>query len=596
MNFKKILFAAAAAVLIVPSYGQGFETLVHSPGIDHNHYSIENMPDGGYAVAGTLFDGSGNQDIHIFVLDRDGTMKWEKIIDESMDDRALDLVIGADCNITVTGYVSSNVKPELYVVTLDVDGNCITDQKLDYHPTINQATAGTNIIYNQDTDRYIVGGLEANALTNPFNPAGGNHPILLELDGNLVLTGNIFRYLSTNDVHSSVNDIVALPCNGGYFVTGSVGLALTGTSAVQGVMAIFVDNNLNMTSDISFHSTNWEHNGVSAVFDESTGDNIYLMSNNSIIHNPQISVIDDPCGTPSISNQYFLELDPTYGNHNAAGFHLKMSPWNSKNLVAMGYFRTDFYGGPINNDATPWIAEFEKSAGGYYSGLVWPAPSANFHTHGGGVFSTFSGEHPYVFEQEMFTERADGGGFVFISPNDITGDYAVELATTIQTKGGDCFEEYYYETISITDNSIIVTDFIPPYTGSNPSYDCQDYGSELERYCSVDPAFIAKPNANEGDQIFEMNAIALALKEVNLNSFEVAPNPFTENVIVNLSGDALNGELILTNAVGQVIYRSNTLYGSQFTAEIELDSYENGIYLLRYTSGTKQLVKKIIKQ
>ena len=32
--------------------------LLHTPGIDYNHYSIETFPDErGYACAGTLFDG-----------------------------------------------------------------------------------------------------------------------------------------------------------------------------------------------------------------------------------------------------------------------------------------------------------------------------------------------------------------------------------------------------------------------------------------------------------------------------------------------------------------------------------------------------------
>ena len=82
------------------------------------------------------------------------------------------------------------------------------------------------------------------------------------------------------------------------------------------------------------------------------------MSNNSVIHNPQISQIRDVSGGPFISTEYYLELDATYGQYNAAGFKLAMSPTNPHTLVAAGLFRTkDDY--LVNtNSATPWIVEF----------------------------------------------------------------------------------------------------------------------------------------------------------------------------------------------------------------------------------------------
>ena len=80
--------------------------------------------------------------------------------------------------------------------------------------------------------------------------------------------------------------------------------------------------------------------GVSAVYD---GNNkvIYLMSNNSAAHNPQISIIKYISSLSSWlhTTDYFLMLDPSTGQHNASGFHLEFSPWDDNNLVAMGIFQ-----------------------------------------------------------------------------------------------------------------------------------------------------------------------------------------------------------------------------------------------------------------
>ena len=82
---------------------------------------------------------------------------------------------------------------------------------------------------------------------------------------------------------------------------------------------------------------------------------------------------------------------------------------------------------------------------------------------------------------------------------------------------------------------------------------------------------------------------------MNIDELQVSPNPFTDNVLIRLSGNELNGQLLLTNSLGQVIYRSNNISGNYFSIEIDLEKYGKGIYFLNYNDGLKQITKKIVK-
>ncbi len=588
MNTKKILMVCLAFLgLSNISISQGFERLIYTLGVDHNHYSIETTRSGNYVVAGTQFDASGRTDIHVLLLDPNGNTIWERIVDVSNDDRALDVTIGRNDHIVVTGYVTRNPKAELYVFMLDPAGNMVIDRKLDYNIVRNQATAGTNIIYNANRDVFIVGGAVLDQVTYPIS---GNVALLMELDGGLNPTGNTFIYNGSINRHSAINDIVQI--DNGYYATGSVGLV---GSATQGVLSIFLDNALNLTANLSFHSTNSEQNGVSAAYDTNQ-DYLYLMSNNSVIHNPQITVIRDPNGSPSIINQYYLELDPTYGQYNAAGFHLKMSPWDPDNLVAMGYYRTDYPGSTVNGQhATPWIAEFRKDRGDYVLGMIWDAPSTNFHSHGGGTFSTFQGEHPYIFEQEIFTERADGNGFVFISPNDITGDYAIEVVTTVQSKMQECYDEIRYRNINIGAADFHINDDPVSYFNSRPGFPYDDYRSDVDQYCRVPAAFIL-PSDNDATNN-NQNSFGEAQGTIHdaTADFNVLPNPFTDQITINLLDQKAGGEFVLSNALGQIVYRSGIITNDHYTTRIDMEAFDSGIYFLKYINGDKQSTKRLIK-
>lgn len=572
------------------SNAQSFERVFFESGTDMNHYSIETTPAGEYVIAGTLFRG-GNQDIQVMKLDAAGNLIWTVNLDETDDDRALDLCVDPDGCIVVVGYVEDVDAPgsdtDLYAVKLDPSGTMMFDRQVDGFHT----AAGCNVIYSDATGSYIVGGF----MGEPYAvPMIGSVSRLLELDMSLNVLNNA-EFSTAENKHDNINDIVEVP--GGYFITGST--AITGGASPygsEGVLAVFVDYSFSIVADLSFESTNSEHTGVSAVYDAGT-DEVWLMSNNSVIHNPQITQIEDvTSGSPFISTQYYLELDPTYGAHNAAGFKLELSPYNgSETLVAAGLYRTESDIAGNTNSAVPWITEFDRRTGFSFGAFNYPVPSPNFHTHGGGMFSTFSGEHPYFFNQELMIPRPDRLGFTLVAPIEESGNYAIDVVTTLNLSRYDampCFERIEYEPIEIDYDPITINDDPQSLVDWIPGYSIPDFGMEEIIYC---------------DEIFEYRGAEQADggqagngQSINMNgtTVNVSPNPVTNDAFIEIYGEELAGSTIaLRNAIGQVVVQPIALSGTYYTDRVDMNQLPEGVYFLTLTNADGMVsVTKIIKR
>ncbi len=559
MNYRLLICSLLSTSMLV---GQNFQTTIDRGSADFNHYSIEyNGEIEDLVLAGTIFD-SGDQDIHVIRMDATGNIACEQIVDLSSDDRALDVAI-VNGEIAITGYTLVNGHEQLIVATFDYNTCACQDMTV---LTTFIHSAGTNIISANQGESIIVGGTISE---DPFAfPLTNSRALVLKLDQNLSFV-NANEFFGPQLEHASVNDIVEIP--EGFFVTGSIDYG------IQSVMAITLDDNLSLASNISFEASNSEHVGVSAVYFESD-DQVFLMSNNSVTHNPEITVIDNVTSGPSISNHYVLGLDPQLGVTNAAGFELMKGNYQDDALVAAGYFRTYTIPGSTDN-ATPWLAAFNKNDGTNYQTLIYEAPSTNFHTHGGGVFSTFSGEHPYIFNQEILAERPDGKGYVFAGPRLAGGDYRLDVVSTdwIATKNS-CLTSLTYDSeeteqvlVPIHENPL-QCDF--DGIGGN----CASLPSNQTTLCTV----IAK----RGESADASTALT--------SQMSIYPNPADAEFDVVISELTESGELVVSNTLGETVF-SSQVQPSGEAIRIDLGDYQSGIYFVVFTNDSQKLVSKVLK-
>ncbi len=564
-------------------FSQGFQSTFSRLGLDFNHYSIESTPFG-YACAGTLFDpATANNDIHVFMVDAYGLMIWEKVIDESADDRALDIVFDGGEALAITGYISPNGvgSGQMYVAMFDVYGNFVTDRAIDNF----SSSAGTNIIFSSSQQEFVVGGLYADSFNG--STVVDNEALLITFD--LALNPIADVELSTTDLaHSTINDIVEVP-NQGYFVTGGLGVpfAFATSYSDQVVLAAMLDYSLSITTDLSFENTNSYQLGVSAVYDNNS-DEIYLLSNNSISHNPEITIIANVSFGPTVTGQYRLDLDPTYGAHNAGGFQLQECLWEPNHLVVSGYFQNQS-DGVTSDNSIPWITEIDKATGTMQSAYIWPVSSPNFSAHGGGLFSTVNGVQSYLFNQEILAPRIDGQGYVFISPHSIGGDFGIDLVTTFYNHPMNCGLQYPFNTVvtsgvavnQMVANNLGFSDYqpltVPSSSTSNYTVHCKQF-----RSISTDKDTEAEINIYQ-----DLNDITMA----------VTPNPANDHFSILLSGENISGTVKVLNSLGQIVYESAAIDGNRYVNEIQADGLKAGLYLVVYTTteGASKTVK-IIKE
>ncbi len=547
-------------------FGQGFQRTIYNPEKDFNHYSIENTK-AGYVCVGTLF-GEENNDIHIVNLRHDGQILWERIIDETKDDRGLDVAVDVKNNIVLTGYISPGGPgfPNLYIAKMDLSGNYIGDRSIVNVPPSwghESMTAGTNIIYSKKTETYIVGGIIASKFERPLQY---NRALITEFDLNLNLLNQ--KRIFTGSKFQSINDIQAVP--EGYFITG--GIARLGNR--QGVLAAIVDFDLDLVKNFSFDDfTEGKHLGASIVYDGKK-DDIYVLSNNETYSNPQVTRLKEVsnemtwCDDNDIrGNSYLLEIDDN-GDYKAAGFKLEKCVWNDKHLIASGYFqkRSSDYG---KSGTIAWIIEFDKITGARVSGMEWTISPANGFTDQGGVLSEYRFSSPLYYTQEMFVPRNDRKGYVIIAPRLIDNKYSLELLTTSFMNVTDCFKELRFRPIDLDLRYECIDQADIDFNQNTPKSYLKKIENKEEIFCNAN--YTSKSKAEP-----------IVSESLNSNqSITVYPNPANDNISIQLPNGTEKGKIEVINLTGKIILQKD-VNTSNF--ELKIENLENGLYFIRFNT------------
>lgn len=78
----------------------------------------------------------------------------------------------------------------------------------------------------------------------------------------------------------------------------------------------------------------------------------------------------------------------------------------------------------------------------------------------------------------------------------------------------------------------------------------------------------------------------------NINAIKIYPNPTSKNLIVSFGSLINNGQLNITNALGEIIY-SETIH-NEAKKELYLENISTGLYFIKVFNGEFQFSKKII--
>lgn len=591
---KKILTLNAIFLLAVfSSIAQPFQqSFTNSFGYSCDHYSIETAEVSDYytyACAGTFFNGSQTI-MHLFTIDNFGAIVWENYVNlGTTDGRVLDVAIGRESQVAITGFVDNGSGPELYAALYDGLGNLIND----FQYSTGNNTTGNNIIYSAINDQFIIGGFESVGLTLVGNA------LLIALDGgfNYQWTTN-YSALCDGFNMSTINDIVDV--NGNYFITGNLSNANPPYPNGQSqVLAAMVDNaNGSILDNESFVATNTlggQHAmGVSAYYDRSE-EILVLMYNVSISptvdeNRPYIATfkvigsdlffgfghrIDDTfASNPSsfISNPSFtgLKILPNRGNNSYVIFGMLEAYGEFNDMVLSVYQEVDL-SGTILTPAKFWTPSEIPNA--YPTGY----PSQ------GGFYSFFNALtlNTDVYTPESTTLNVDGERFVSILPTD-AGSYSFDIISSVLTTSNaisPCLEEFEMEMVpqSIFAPLCLVAD---PTGGtvSSPLNSPSSFTSSQLTSCVID----MKP-ALGNDEI--------EFKNPTVNQLTLFSNP-AHDVLQFSVTEIGTYNLIVMNTDGRIVI-NNEFNNTKNQNLINISDLANGVYIITVINQNGEAIKKL---
>lgn len=591
---KIILLKALLLFTIFSAKAQPFqESFTNSMGYSCDHYSAETFPEGdekAYAFAGTFFDGTQTY-MHVFTTDLFGIIQWEQYINLGGDNgRLLDVAAGPgpEYMVAVTGFIEVAGVNELYAALYDGVGNLVND----FQYAATDFATGSNIIYSELNDQFIIGGFESAGL------ALSGEALLIALDGSFNYQwARNYNSLCDGFGMSVINDIVEV--NEDYFITGNLSNSSipipNGQSQV--LVALVESSSGNLLDDDSFIATNTlggqEAMGVSAYFNEEE-QQLVLLYNVSITptideNRPYINVyevvgvdmnfmfsykIDDifpsnPSPFVSVPNFTSLKILPNKEDNTYLIFGMLDAYSQPNDMVLSVYQELDLTSGNVVGPAKTWSQS--QIATGY------PAQ--------GGFFSIFNPATlcTDVYTPESTTMSQDGRRFVSILPTRGTGpgNFSYDIiSSTLNTSAGSsgCIDDF---EMALKDHDIFpylcLTAFSTSGSISAPLHPPVPTLSSQATTC-----IIGNSPALGNSEIDANNA--------TINELTLFANPANDVLRFSIS-ETGHYDLIIMNIEGQILVRdgfNNT--GSQ--NQINIGDLAAGIYILTAINDNGQSIKK----
>jgi len=561
---------------------------------------VPNSPDE-TVVAGTLYGTSaGNELIHISRIDHLGSPVWSYIYTstEATNQRCMAIEHSINDGFIVTGYyeeVATGLHKSL-IFEIDANGNLI------WHRTYDELTVGLTILKTSTNSGYLVGGFEANDITEITTSRVAT---VLSIDG----AGNPNwqrSYMSQSiavsapeEYYDFVETIVEVSPSE-FYITGSISGIQTSTSGqikVQKVLSAMVDASGNSIWEQSFGefsasaviTDNWEI-GADAQYDQNE-DVVYLLVNNWFTslseHRMTIYTIDKSNGA-ILSEVPFKQGSSFFDVEN---FHANQILVNNSTVEVYGYVTTlnepncnwdPYYfpfqftyqkGSPANNVMEVNFNEsytYPPAMQGFLrirSNPVHPPNLPLVHTPEMTIKSWVEGNYYYRFLSYAI-------------------DFRFELFNTHPNGQGIC----RYEQAELSVETPIVKTIIPfAFSGTVMTHDHYlPYSNQFVALTDDDCLGIVCPTRKRD----AVTAIVEGPQQEE-NTFTIYPVPANGSVTVEYSMPIDNDATItLINLMGKEQFKVKLTA----TTRLDVSALQAGTYIVQIVNGDEQTNRTIVLQ
>ena len=556
---KKLFFLASVLLMSLGANASPFSWSFSNPDYySCDHYSIEMSQFGdrpGYVAAGTFFDNVlGIRIMHIFRMDQLGGVVWEKYIPlGTTDARALDVCIGPEFAVALTGYVDDGSGAQLYAALFDPTGTLMND--FWYSSSTN--STGNNIIYSATNDQYVIGGFE-----NVGTTLNGN-ALMVALDAGFNFQwDNSFNSMCDGFDMAVINEIVEV--NEHYLITGNLSAAAAPYPYGQSqILLAIVDNATGlMHTNASFQATTsagQQAMGISAHYN-AVEEELVLMYNVSISpttdeNRPYFNIYNISGVDINYVKSYRFDdnfvANPTgfVSNPNFTGLKLLRNRADDTYVV---YGMVEAYG-PVNDEVVSVWQEVDLNTGTVVGpAKLWtPSNIATGYPAHGGFYSLFDPAtlSTKVYTPETTCRSVDNQHFVSILPTpDTTISYDVissALPTADEISG--CIEDFELELVPHEIIDLLCLDEAAPGGSySAPGYTESMYTSTVVDGCVIimAPTVGVSEYANMDD-----NTLSLLANPVNeILRFTIAETGLYNVMITTIDGQVIALDQLQSNA------------------------------------------------
>ena len=424
---------------------------------NHSGYSVVEAQSsvGGYVMAGTAFAAGVPEPapswINVVAVDANGVAMWNKQYDLGASSARCFNINHTPDGYILSGMVDFGGSYQACLIHIDFNG-AVIDSRIYYDNILGANSQALHTVFSYHDFSFTTVGFVND---DNYDNTGNKQAFVFRSDYGLNIMCDQFfdtpQMVGTAanidyDMAEHVTDLYGT----GFFITGSINAPLNYNK--QGVLALRIDNNCNLVANGSFSSSNSTEAGVSAVFD---GQRIHLLSNNSEIHNFELTTLG-----PNLNILNHVGFSPCCDNY--AGFSLRENLNNPNNLIIAGHIRSyDFVDntGTVSFDnSPPFLLEVEKFSGnpvtagviGTYYQVVNNFNGMVSYRDYGGFYQPFTGQQPFIFSPEMLTTTPNGEYALVSHRTNFSNELDIELIKTdMFGKATDCQDEIIFSPFQI---------------------------------------------------------------------------------------------------------------------------------------------------
>ncbi|MNU84953.1 hypothetical protein D3C71_746840 [compost metagenome] len=445
---------------------------------------------------------------------------------------------------------------KMFVTEVDFMTGAIMQSSLEY-PFSGASMIPHQVISSDNSNQVMIVGTEIAGALDPSNfasvPKSG---FVLALDitnfNNIVYTPiEMDIPMGFNVDYDMLENITEIP-GSHYFISGSC----TGPSGEQNLFTMGVDYFGTILFSHVIDKTNSRHAGSSVMYNPAL-DVVYLMANNSIMHQFQIAQCNPYNGafiTPWFRHQ--ITVLPIGGGVDQNGFRLQQTLDNI--IIIGGYLSAPF--GAMPEQLTPFQMVLKDNlsflaAKVYQSGNNSPLSPSYFEENGNSVF---------INTPDMIAYNPNHKRTYLVNQNINDGGFDLNVSSLFQPS--KCEKMVPVSTVTTPHNIIGVGNFnpLPMYTNSYYPYDKHRPKSHIILCQGVAPA--------------------MAVNHSNAPGSLLAPNPASDLLTVTLEDETIQ-DVLVYDMKGNLVLSQKATERTFNEITLGVGKLNQGAYIIEVTTN-----------